>query len=174
MKQAYLEAGQIINTHGIAGAVKIRSWCDSPSVFAALKTLYFRKGEEYVPVKVTKSSVLGKFVVTQFEGVNTFDEANALRNKILFAARGDLPLGEGDCFIADLKGLPVIDADTGRIYGTLRDVDQSSRHDLYVIETDAGEVLFPAVKEFVDRVDPEEGIFIRPIEGFFGSAEEEK
>ena len=49
----------------------------------------------------------------------------------------------------------------------LRRVDQSGARDLYVISTEAGEVLYPAVKPLVVSVDPDDAILIRPVEGFF-------
>ena len=169
--QEYLEAGKIINTHGVAGAVKIESWCDSPAVFTSLNTVYFKEGGSFRPCKVLRASVLGKGIMAYLEGFSSFDDANAARNRILYAARADLPLPEGSHFIADLKGLPVIDRKSGRVYGQLKDVDQSGFHDLYVIETENGTVLLPAVEEFVAEVSLENGIFVTPIEGFFSEAE---
>jgi 16S rRNA processing protein RimM len=76
-------------------------------------------------------------------------------------------LKEGACFIADLIGLPVIDDGTGEEYGTLREVINRGASDIYVIDTPKGERMMPAVKEFVKRVDDQNGIFVRPIEGMF-------
>jgi ribosomal 30S subunit maturation factor RimM len=61
----------------------------------------------------------------------------------------------------------VIDIDSGRVYGTVSDITDVPRGQMYTIETKTGEVLFPAVKEFLKDIRPDEGIFIRPIPGFF-------
>ena len=167
MKKAYLECGKIINTHGIAGAVKLEPWCDSPAVLASLPCVYFKKGEVYSAVKIVKASVFKRFVIATLEGVNDIDAASALREKVVFAAREDLPLEEGDNFIADLIGLPVIDAESGRVYGTLTGVINNGAADIYEIETPCGQRLMPAVDEFVRSIDDEKGIFITPIEGMF-------
>ncbi len=167
MKNAYFECGKIINTHGIAGAVKLDPWCDSPEVLAGLKTLYFKSGESYRAVKVLKASVFKRFVIATLEGVTDIDAAAALREKVLYAAREDLPLDDGDVFIADLIGLPVIDAESGRTYGTLTGVINNGASDIYEIETPAGQRLMPAVDEFVREIDDEKGIFVTPIEGMF-------
>ena len=167
MKKAYLECGMIINTHGIAGAVKLEPWCDSPEVLASLPCVYFKKGEVYSEVKILKASVFKRFVIATLEGVNDIDAASALREKVVFAAREDLPLAEGDNFIADLIGLPVIDAESGRVYGTLSGVINNGATDIYEIETPSGQRLMPAVDEFVRSIDDEKGIFITPIEGMF-------
>ncbi len=167
MKNAYFECGKIINTHGIAGAVKLDSWCDSPEVLAGLKNLYFKNGENYSSVKIVKASVFKRFVIASLEGVNDIDSAAALREEIVYAAREDLPLNEGDVFIADLIGLPVIDAESGRVYGTLTGVINNGACDIYEIETPTGQKLMPAVDEFVREVNDEKGIFVTPIEGMF-------
>ncbi len=167
MKKAYLECGKIINTHGIVGAVKLEPWCDSPEVLASLPCVYFKKGEVYSAVKLVKASVFKRFVIATLEGVNDIDAASALREKVVFAAREDLPLEEGDNFIADLIGLPVIDAESGWIYGTLTGVINNGAADIYEIETPSGQRLMPAVDEFVRSIDDEKGIFITPIEGMF-------
>ena len=46
-KSEYIECGKIINTHGIKGAVKIDSWCDSPQILANAKALFFKNNNEY-------------------------------------------------------------------------------------------------------------------------------
>ena len=167
MKKEYLECGKIINTHGIAGGVKLESWCDSPAVLAKLKTVYFEKDGKYEPIAVLHASVFKRFVLATLEGVNDIDSANALRERVVFAKREDLPIKKGQHFIADLVGLPVIDAETKNVYGTLGDVINTGASDIYVIKTENGEKMMPAVPEFVKEVDTEVGIFVTPIEGIF-------
>ena len=86
--------------------------------------------------------------------------------------REDFVIEEGAYFVADIIGLPVIDADSGRVYGRVKDVTDSPASRLYVIDTPAGEVLLPGVKEFVKKVDTESGVYITPIPGFFGDGDE--
>ena len=81
---------------------------------------------------------------------------------------------EGGALIADMIGLPVLDADSGRLYGHLADVQPSPAADLYELRTPGGKaVLLPAVPAFLDRIDIEAGIYIRPIPGFFDEEESE-
>ena len=167
MKKAYLECGKIINTHGVVGAVKIDPWCDSPEVLASLKKVYFLNGNEYVGKKILKASVFKRFVIATLEGVNDIDTAALLKETVIYAAREDLPLGEGDYFIADLVGLPVIDAENGTVYGTLAGVINTGASDIYEIDTENGQKMMPAVAEFVKEVDTEKGIFVKVIPGMF-------
>ena len=171
-KSQYLECGKIINTHGVRGGLKLESWCDTPADLASLKKVFLKEGKEYVCHKVKRASVFKQFVLFEIEGVNDIDAANALRGRIVYADREDINIDEDGFFIADIIGLPVIDADSGRVYGKVKDVTDSPASRLYVIDTPTGEVLLPGVKEFVKRVDTESGVYITPIPGFFGDGDE--
>ena len=61
----------------------------------------------------------------------------------------------------------MIDANSGRIYGTLTDVIQGGSGDIYDIKTEKGNALMPAVKEFVKEIKLDEGIYVTPIKGIF-------
>lgn len=172
MKQAYLECGKIINTHGFRGDVKLESWCDAPEILADLETVFLREGETYRPISVVKASVFRQFVIAHLEGVENEDAANALRGRVLYAAREDIPLPEGGSFIVDLLGLPVLHADTGENLGTLINVETRGGTEMYLVKTPQGEYYVPAVPAFIDRVDVDTAVYIRPIPGLLGDTEE--
>ncbi len=163
----FIEAGKINNTHGVKGGVKIESWCDTPAVLSELKTLYIDNGNEsFAPLKVVRSVIAGERVISFFEGIDSIEKAERLKNRVVFANRDDIPLN-GGVLIDDIKGLPVIDESTNRVYGTLKDVIRYGVRDIYEIECDGKTVLLPAVKEFIRRIDTESGVFVTPIDGFF-------
>lgn len=164
--EKYLEAGRIINTHGVNGVIKLDPWCDSPEVAAALKRIYLKTKDGYREYKVERASIMKQFVLMKLEDIDSLDDALRYKNRKVYADRDDIPLSEGAVFVADILGLPVIDADDGRIYGNLKDVNNHGAGDIYEIElTDGGSALVPAVDEFVIKVDPESGVYIRPIPG---------
>ena len=166
MKKTYLECGKIVNTHGVAGMVKIEPMCDSPEILAELETVYFKNGASYSPVTFTRTAVQKQFVLAKIRGVDDFDRAHALRGRILFAHRDDIPVEEGSHFIADLIGLPVIDAETDEIYGKIKDVRNFGAQDIYMVETpEGGEFMIPVVAEFIKNIDEETGVFVHLIEG---------
>lgn len=172
MKHEYLECGKIINVHGFRGAVKLESWCDSPRDLAALPTLWFAENGGYRPVSVRKASVLGVFVVAELEGIDTEDAANALRGKIVFAARSDFALPPDGYFLADVIGLPVRHAGTGETLGTVISVDTRGKSNLFTVRTAHGDELLPDVPAFVERVDADDAVYVRPIPGLLdGGAE---
>ena len=164
-KCAYIECGKIINTHGARGGVKIDPWCNSPKDFTSLKRVFFLEGGEYTMKKVLKSSAFKQFVIADIEGIDDMDKAMLLKNTVLYAARGDFKLAKGEFFISDLVGLDVIDADSGAVYGTLLETINRGASDIYVVKTEKGERMIPAVDEFIDRIDLEKGVFVRPIPG---------
>ena len=172
MKQAYLECGKIINTHGFRGTVKLESWCDSPAILAELDRIWFKKGEGYACRRVLHASVFRQFVLMDLEGVESEEAANALRNVTVYAAREDLPLEAGDHFIVDLVGLPVRHADTGETLGTLVEINTAGMRDLYVVRTSTGDHMVPAVPELITKIDADDAIYVRPIPGLLdGGAE---
>ena len=166
-EKKYLECGKIVNTHGVKGAVKIESWCDSPEILSDLPCVYFKKGDSYEKRDVLSSSVMKRHVLATLEGINDVDVAMTLKETVVYAERDDIPLEEGDYFIIDLVGLPVIDADNGTEYGTVSDVFNAGASDIYTVKTANGDRMIPAVPEFVINIDLEKGIFVRPIEGMF-------
>lgn len=164
-KSIYIECGRIVNTHGCRGGLKLESWCDSPGVLSGLKRIFLKKGEHYIQYKVKKSSIFRQFVLFELSGIDDMDKAMALKNTVVYAMREDFGLKDGEYFIADIIGVDVIDADNGKIYGKVSDITNRGASDIYVVETPDGERMIPAVKEFIDRVEPDKGLFVRPIEG---------
>ncbi len=162
-----LECGMIVGVHGIAGTVKVDPWCDSPEVFASLKRVFVKSGETFTELRIKKNSVQKRNVLSKLEGIDTPEAAEAMRGTVLYAAREDIPRDGDSFFIADLIGLPVIDADTGREYGRIREVFNAGASDIYTVATGEGDRMIPAVPEFIDAVDLSRGVFVRPIEGMF-------
>ena len=161
MKNQYLEAGQIVNTHGIQGEVKIVPWCDTPDFLCQFPTLYI----DGKPVKVRASRVHKGNVLATLEGVDSVNAAMALKGKTVWIDRTGVQLPEGRHFIADLMGLEVIDAASGETLGVVADVLTPPAHEVYVVKG-AHEYMIPAVDEFLVETNVEGGyIKVRLIEG---------
>ena len=168
MINEYLECGQITRAHGINGAMVVNPFCDSYEVFAGIKTLYLKDGESYTALKVKKCSPYKNSAIIIVDGVNTPEEVKRLRMKSVYARREDIQRDEGDFFIVDLIGLPVVDAVTEEVYGTLGDVINQGAQDLYVVKREnKPDTYVPVIKEFVKEISLEKGIFVTPIEGLF-------
>ncbi len=164
-KKQYLECAIVINTHGVKGDVKLESLCDSPDVLASLSRVFLKEKESYREIEVLHASVFKSFVLATLEGIDDMDKAAAMKGTTLYAAREDFELDEGDYFIVDLIGLPVIDNKSGKTLGQVKDVINRGASDIYVVKTDSGERMMPAVEEFVKKIDLESGIYVETIPG---------
>lgn len=166
MKKEYLEAGKIVTTHGIKGEVKIMPYCDSAELLAEFDRLFLGKNHDEIIVE--RARVQKNMVIAKLEGFNTPEEAEKLRNKILFMHRDDLELDDDTYFIQDLIGMEVKDADSDALYGTIADVMQTGANDVYVVRGEEREYLVPAIADVVISTDLDSNIMtIRPLDGLF-------
>ena len=168
MIKEYLEIGQVGATHGIRGEFRLNPWCDGPEFVKKFKTFYRDdKGNE--PARVISCRPHGNVAVCKIEGVDTIEQAKALRDTVLYIKRSDVKLPEGKWFVSELIGCEVLDADDNtQKYGILKDVEAVVANDIWYIDTPAGEVIIPAIKDVVIRCDVVENkVYIRALRGLF-------
>lgn len=171
MLKQFLEAGQVVGTHGVRGELRVQPLGDSPEFLAKFRTLYLDQGR--TPVRVRSARAHKNITLISLENVNSIDDGEKLRGRILYLNRNDARLPKGRYFIADLLGMKVSDADSGRYYGALTDVIQTGANDVYEITDDTGKTyLMPAVKSMVIETNVEAGeMKIRPVAGIFDDAD---
>ena len=164
----WVAIGLITAMFGIRGEMKVQPLTDFPERFLQTATVYV--GDELVEWRVLGARLHQRIVILRLEGVETANDAEALRNKKLYVPASELVTLPPDHFyLHDLVGLRVIHVD-GTPLGVVRDVIQSAGNDLLVIQDarTGKDVLLPTVKEFVKSVDVAGGtITIEPIPGFF-------
>ncbi len=161
MTKRFLEAGRIVNTHGVRGEVKIEPWCDSPAWFCRLEHVYL--GEK--PFRLLSARPHGRFVLASLEGVGDLDAAILLKNRVIYLDRDEVSLPEGTVFLQDLIGLSAVNDDTGEVFGSISDVLELPSGRVYEIKG-GGEHLIPDRPEFVRKLDVEAGeVRFRLIEG---------
>lgn len=158
MLSEFLETGEIVNTHGIQGEVKLLPWSDSPAFLLDFKTLYVDgRAMAVEAARVHKTTLL-----VRFAGVDTVEAAMKLKGKRVSIARKDAKLPQGAFFLADLIGLTVRN-ESGAVIGTVKEVLTPSAQRVYVIDTPTGEKLIPAVPEFIKKVDIEGGEMVAAL-----------
>ncbi len=163
----YLEIGKIVSVHGLKGDVKVEPWCNEPEFICEFDRLYSKDGKrEY---EIEHSRVQKNMVIMKLKGVDSVEDGQAMRNKILFMDRDDVELEEGYYFFQDLIGLTVLDADSHKVYGEIKDVFQTGANDVYHIKSDERRSYYiPAIAEVIVKTDIEDGkMYIRPLEGLF-------
>ena len=146
MKLPYIEAGEIVTTHGVRGEVKVLSWLDSPEMLCEFDRCRI-EGREYVmdSVRVQKTCNLVKL-----RGVDTMEDAQKLRGKTMELYREDI--SDELIFAAELVDVEVY-AD-GACIGKIKEVLDYPGNSVYVVQGER-EYLIPAVKEFILSTDLE-------------------
>ncbi|MBQ9374736.1 MAG: 16S rRNA processing protein RimM [Ruminococcus sp.] len=164
--EKYLEIGKIVSVFGLKGEVKVNPWCDSPAFICEFDTLYYKSG---TPVEIERSRVSKNIAILKIKGVDTVEQAQAIRNRVLYMNRDDVELEAGCYFIQDLVGLTVKDADTDKVYGKITEVSKTGANDVYHIKSDDDKMYYiPAIPQVITNIDLDDGIMtIRPLDGLF-------
>ena len=145
----YFLIGQVLRPQGVRGQVKVRPDTDDPARYKLLDTVYLKKGDRYEPISISDVSVRDGFVFCTLNNATTCEEAEAMRDTMLYIDRAHaVDPGEDGDFICDLIGCRVIDT-KGNEIGTLKDVLQPGANDVYVIKMKRGMMYMPAVKHVV-------------------------
>ena len=159
MQQEYLQIGEIVRPQGIRGEVKLRAMTEDMSRYARLESVFLKKGGRLEEKKVLKGRSYDGFAFLQLEGVNDRDAAEALRGTEVYVDRKHaIKLGADENFVCELIGLKAVD-ENGEAIGTLRDVlKPNTVCDVYVFDTARGELMIPALKRVVRKVDVDAGV----------------
>ena len=162
----YIECGQIVSTHGVKGEVRVNPWCDSPSFLTKFKKFYLdEKGEK--EIKVISSRPANNVVLMKLEGINDINEAQKMRNTIIYISREDADIGDR-YFIKELIGCKIYDAETKSLLGEVEDVTNAPANDVWHIKNEKGTYLVPAIDDVIVSVDVKECIgYIKPLKGIF-------
>ena len=163
MKLEFIEAGEIVTTHGVRGEVKLLTWVDSPEFMCEFKRVRI-EGTEY---KLESCRVQKTCNLLKLQGVDTVEDAQILRGKTVEIFRSDV--SDDIVFAAELVGIQVY-AD-GELVGELVEVMDYPGNQVYVVRGEH-EYMIPAVKEFILSVDMEKNeMQVRLIKGM-GSHED--
>ncbi len=149
MELEFIAAGQIVNTHGVRGEVKLLPQGVEAETLLSCGTLYIA-GKPVVPAarRVHKGCLLLKL-----PGVDDMDAALALKGKAVSIRRSDVQLPEGVYFDEELVGLTARDAATGETLGRVDEVLAYPAHKVYAVRGGKDEYLIPAVPAFVAAID---------------------
>ena len=157
MKLQYIEAGEIVNTHGIRGEVKVLCWLDDPEMLCEFERCRIN-GKEYImdQVRVQKTCNLVKI-----KGIDTMEAAQAMRGKIIELYREDID--DEVIFAAELIGMEVFAG--GESIGKIREVLDYPGNSIYVVKGHY-EYMIPAVNQFILSTDMEANrMEVKLIEG---------
>lgn len=162
--QEYLEIGQIVNTHGLKGHLKVVPFTDDINRFKSLKTVYIVFKNELIECKIQEVKFIKNLVRLKLEGIDNINDAEKYKGCYLKISRKDAKkLDKDTYFIADLIGLDVYDEQDNRI-GLLDDIFPTGSNDVYVVNSDDGkQILLPAISKVIKEIDLEQGKIIVDI-----------
>ncbi len=153
MLSAFLMVGVVVKPQGVIGQVKVRPLTDDPERFYDLEHLYIKQEDAHVRVPIGEVRVHQGFVYLVLNNAATREQAEEQRGTALYVSRDQaVPLDEDSHFIVDLVGCRVVNTQ-GEAIGVLREVLQPGAADVYVIKTQEGSLMVPALKRVVIRVD---------------------
>lgn len=154
----YLEIGQIVNTFGIKGMVKIKPFTDDINRFDRLKKVYISNKNGKKEYQIQEIKYHKNMVLMKLEGVDTPEQADLLRQSYLLVDRADEePLEEGVYYIVDLLGLEVY-TDDNKLLGKVDDIFNTGSNDIYVVKDEMGkQILLPGIPDVLKNVDLEKG-----------------
>lgn len=165
--EKYLEIGQIVNTFGIKGQVKIVPFTDDITRYDELKEIYVEKKNELKLFQIEQVNYKKNMVILKLKRIETVEEAEKLRNCYLKIDRKDAKkLPKDTYFIVDLLGLDVY-TDEGKLLGKVDDIYNAGSSDIYVVKDELGkQILLPAIKDVLKEVDLEnQKIIVHLIKG---------
>ena len=150
----YIEIGQIVNTNGLKGVVKVNPFTDDISKFEDLKYVYIQLKNELKKVKIEQVRYNKNQVLLKLEGIDSIEEAEKYRNFYLKTEKeSQEDLGEDTYYILDLIGLDVY-SDKNEYLGKIEDVFPTGSNDVYVVKDNLGkQILIPAIADVVKEVD---------------------
>jgi 16S rRNA processing protein RimM len=155
-----LAIGQIINTHGVKGELKVHPLTDDMKRFKKLKYVLL----DGVEKKVIWVKLQNNKVILKLEGIESMEEAEKLKSKYLKVSREDaVKLPEGRYFVVDIVGCKVVDTN-GKHIGEVKEVIFTGSNDVYWVKGEK-EVLVPVIESVVKDINIENKIItIEPVE----------
>ncbi len=153
MSSSFLAVGHIVGVHGIRGEVKVAALTDFPERFRPGARLYLGAPTQAIAVQVEAARPHKGGWLVKLASVADRNAAELLRDQYLLVPEDEaMPLGEHENYAHDLIGLAV-ETTAGEALGRLTEILFTRANDVYVVADSDGELLIPALRDVVRRVD---------------------
>ena len=154
--QKRLEIGQIVNTFGIKGEVKVKPFTDDIKRFDKLKKINIEQKNSKKEYEIENIKYHKDMVILKLKGIDQIEQAELLRNSYLKIDRNEEePLEENTYYIVDLLGLSVY-TEEDVLLGILDDIYNTGSNDIYVVKDSLGkQTLLPAIQDVIKEIDIE-------------------
>jgi len=153
MAEELITVGEIVNAHGVAGAVRVLPHTDFPERFASMHQARVWVKDAHHIFTVEETFPHKQFIIIKFREVNDMNAALALKGGLIQVARSELvTLPPGHYYIFDIIGLEVFTPEGERL-GVVRKVLRTGANDVYVVHRADEEIYLPALKSVVREID---------------------
>lgn len=157
----FLAIGILRKPHGIKGEMVLELLTDFPERVAKGKKVYLGEGYDFSTIKSVRNS--NKGLLVQLEHIEYPEEAQKLRNKVVYILTSEIPnLPSGRFYYHQVVGLVVYRDDKTRL-GIVSDIITTGSNDVYVIKPDdekEKEILLPAITSVILEIDLKKGIMV--------------
>lgn len=152
--EEYLEIGQIVNTNGLKGFLKVKPLTDDITRFEELETVYVQKAKELIEFRIQEVKYVKNMVLLKLEGIDDITEAEKYKNFYIKINRKDaVELDKDSYFIIDIIGCEVFTEENQKL-GKVVDVFPTGSNDVYTVKNEEGkEILLPAITDVIKDVD---------------------
>ena len=149
-----LEIGQIVNSYGIKGFLKVVPFTDNVKRFDDLKTIYIEKNKKLSEIEIEEVKYHKNLVLLKLKGIDDINDTLEFKNCYIKIDRKDaVELPEDTYFIVDLIDMDVT-TDEGENLGKIVDVFPTGSNDVYVVKDELGkQILLPAIGEVIKNVN---------------------
>lgn len=166
----FLKIGQIVNTHGIKGEIKIYPYTDDIDNLLSYKTIYLDEALS-IKYKIKYSKVHKNMIIAKLENINGIDETAKIMNSYVYIVKQKIK-EENVYYVEDLIGLDVYEVDeslnylNASFFGKLDDIIKPGANDVYEVTHEGTKVYLPVIKDVVKKIDlKEKRVYIKMMEG---------
>ncbi len=163
----YFVVGNIVNTQGIKGEVRVMPTVDDVERFKLLDHVFVDRKGSIKEYEIENIRFHKQFVLLKLKGIDDMTSAEALKGTVVKITEDmAVPCGEDEYYIRDLYDMEVV-TDDGKRLGVISDVIFTGANDVYAVKPDEGkEILIPAIKDCILNVDIENNVMtVRLLEG---------
>ena len=167
-REGYTAVGRVLRPHALKGELRVTAFSPSARNLQRGRPVYLG-GVRRIVMRARPDQ---EAWILALEGISDRAQVEPLRGELLEAPDAEV-LREDDesFFVHELIGLRVVTED-GRDLGVLSEVMQPGGNDVYVVKTERGELLVPAIAEVVKAVSVREGrVVITPLMGMLDDSE---
>jgi len=152
--QNLLEIGQIVNSYGIKGFLKVVPYTDDVKRYEQLKTIYIEKDKKLKEMEIEEVKYHKNLVLLKLKGIDDINQTLIYKNCYIKIDRENaVKLPENSYFIVDLIDMDVY-SDEEKYLGKIVDVFPTGSNDVYVVKDEIGkQILLPAIKDVIKDVD---------------------